>query len=507
MRISLERLLVSKSAFALPASPLQRAICRVADGLPLGDLATHPHVISAFGGESAVAALPLSLPLELYLLAGIRSGKSLMAACLALRAALTCDLSRLRPGEIPRVSVVSIHTDLAHVVYSHLRGTIEAQPALRKLLVCDPTADLITLRHPSRRTVEIKVVAGSRAGSSLVARWSAGAIFDEFPRMFGEREAVVNFDQARKAVIGRLVPGAQLVAIGSPWAPSGPAHRVVTDHFGRPTRDLVVVRGTGPQMNPAEWTPERCAALRRQDIAAYRTDVECEFADEYAGLFASGTLNRCIRELPLERAPADRQHYVAAIDPATRSDSWTLLVLSRNEEQRIEVTLARRWRPEGQTLSPARVLREIAGILRPYRTHVVHTDSWSADAIRSLGLNHGLYLQDTRMNAARRVEAFDALRVLVTEQQIEFPAHDDLLDDLRAVRRVSGPSGPRIELPRVGGSHCDYASALALALTQPLPPPDGAPDPDTEWQRRFSGGEDAVNNEDDWILDRDWVTE
>ncbi len=62
---TLERLLTHPSAFGLlTASPLQRAICRIADGLPLGELAEHPDVMAAIGG---VASVPASRPLELLI--------------------------------------------------------------------------------------------------------------------------------------------------------------------------------------------------------------------------------------------------------------------------------------------------------------------------------------------------------------------------------------------------------------------------------------------------------
>ncbi|MDP9001757.1 MAG: hypothetical protein M3O46_16790, partial [Myxococcota bacterium] len=226
---TLERLLTHPSAFGLTsASPLQRAICRIADGLPLGKLADHVDVIAAIGN---VSALPQARPLELLILSGIRTGKSLLAAALAVRAALTCDLSQLRPGEPVRVSVVSLTTDLARVVFEHLCGTVTSKPMLRALVVGSPTADTVDLRHPSGHVVEVKVVAGARAGASLVARWSAGVIFDEAPRMNGEEDGVVNFDDARRAALGRLLTGAQLVSIGSPWAPRGPVYEAVQEHW------------------------------------------------------------------------------------------------------------------------------------------------------------------------------------------------------------------------------------------------------------------------------------
>ncbi len=119
---TLEWKLTHPLAFGLTtASPLQRAICRVADGVPLGDLAEHPTVIAALG---TVHGLPHERPREVYLISGIRTAKSLIAACNAFHMAVTADVSTLRPGEIPRVSVVSPKKDLSDVIMSHLVGSI-----------------------------------------------------------------------------------------------------------------------------------------------------------------------------------------------------------------------------------------------------------------------------------------------------------------------------------------------------------------------------------------------
>ena len=164
---SLEWKLTDPLAFGLTtASPLQRAICRVADGAPLGDLARDPTVIAAFGDARG---LPRERPKEVVLLSGIRTAKSLTAACAAFHMAVTCDVGRLRHGEKPRVPVVSIQKDLADVIMDHLVGSVKASPLLRPFLIGDPTADTVVLRHPSGVPVEVKVTAGARAGSTLVA--------------------------------------------------------------------------------------------------------------------------------------------------------------------------------------------------------------------------------------------------------------------------------------------------------------------------------------------------
>ena len=518
--VTLERMLTSPNGFALAsATPLQRAICRIADGLPLDELAVTPLIdrperYAADIRERAtlkwslgdVDKLPRSRPAELYIVGPIRSGKSLMTAAVSVCASQRCDLGLLGPGEVPRVSVVSLTTDLARVVHQHVVGRATASPSLARLVVGEATSDSIQFRHPTGSPVEVKIVAGARAGGSLVARWSAGVVFDEFTRMTGSEDGVVNFDDARTAVSGRLLPGAQLCGIGSPWAPFGPAYRVVSEHWQAPSAQRVVIRAVGPAMNPVYWTPERCEELRRRDPLAFRTDVLGEFADPEASLFSADDLAPVTRRDAVELEPEPGHHYVAAMDPATRADAWTLVVATRRRDGVLQVVMARQWQAtRGSPLSPDAVLSEVAEVLRPYDVARVATDQWAADALTDIGARHGIYLASEAITAGRKVELFEGLRALVLSRRVELPPMRELLDDIRRVRKRVTQSGIAIELPRAAGRHCDFAFATALALAQPVgeparhaeAPPEGweswEVDEANRYAQRLRGGRDGYD--------------
>jgi hypothetical protein len=471
---SLEQLLTNPDAFALEtASPLQRAICRIADGLALRELAQVPEVRAAIG---EVEDYMPRMPAELVILSGIRTGKSLLAAALAVRAALTCDLSKLRPGEVARVSVLSLTVDLGRVVFGHIYGTVSSSKLLSPLKMAEQ-ADSVMLRHPSGRDVEIKVVAGARAGASLVARWSAGCIFDEAPRMQGEEDGIVNYDDARRAVLGRLLPGAQLVAIGSPWAPRGPIYEAVKEHAGKPTAQLVVVRAPAPAMNPVWWTPERVERLRLQDETAYRTDVLGEFSDPETALISTAELDRATRkgDLVLGRVPG--LDYVAAMDPGTRGNAWTLVVVTRmrREGRALSVcVLARQWQgSKSDPLDPDKVLGEVALELKAYGLRDVWTDQLAADFVRSIGLRHDLGVCPEVTTARSKNEMFESMRMRLADSGLEIPDDPTVRADLLSIRkRVATSGGFTIELPRTAdGRHADYAPALALACSRGMREP------------------------------------
>ncbi len=481
---SLEWMLTSPDAFALTeATPGQRATCRILDGLSLGELARDPNVIGILGGPEAIEWWEANLhqPLEYCEVAGIRTAKSLKIAAMAVRASQRCDVSRLGPGEVPRFSIVSVDMDKAKVVLDHLIGRVEASPVLKGLLLEEPKADSVLLRHPSGRPVQVKVVAGARAGSTLVARWSAGAAFDEGTRMVGAEDGVVNLDDARKAVIGRMLPGAQVVYMGSAWAPFGPVYDMVKSNWGKPKRDMVVARAKAWQMNPRHWTPEACEALKRQDPVTYETDVESNFADPESSMFVETALTLATRAEPLELPPNPLWSFTAAMDPAgSGGNAWTLVLAtcSRVKSSVTEpipvtsVALAREWVGE----APDVVLREAAEALKPYGVTMIWTDQWSADALRVIARQFGLQLVVRELYQREKFQLYDGLRLRIETGSLELSPDPRVADDLKRVRKKVTQDGYRIVLPvTADGRHCDFAPSIVLATANPIAPPRPEP--------------------------------
>jgi hypothetical protein len=463
---TLEALLTSPQGFGLvTASPLQRAVCRVAEGRPLGELANEPSVRTAIGD---VEALPLGTrPTELYLVSGSRVGKTLFSAALALHAVLTVDVSALGPGDEPRIPILSLDKDKAAACYTHLVNTMRARPALAPLIVKEGRNELdslaVWIRHPSGRPIQVCVAAGKAAGNAVVSYFLAGAIFDEFCKMAGADQAVVNFSDSRRNALGRLLPGAQLVAIGSPWAPFGPAYDAVTNYWKKPSRALVVIKARGREMNPSWWTPERIAGLPAEVL---RTEEEAEFADAESSLYSSVEVDRATRKAPAALRPVAGEEYVATTDAATRGNAWTLTVGTRTRPDRVVVVLARQWvGSKVAPLSPRAVLREIAAVLAPYGVDVLHGDQWAADALRDLAEEAGLTLVESTSTAAEKEDRYAALGARLAEQEIELPPDAQLRTDLLAVKKRVTQTGVSIHLPKTGdGRHCDYAPALTLLV-------------------------------------------
>ncbi|MFM2420977.1 MAG: hypothetical protein RL385_5700, partial [Pseudomonadota bacterium] len=476
MTLSTEQLFTSPAGFGIrTATPAQRAACRILDGRPLGELAGDHDVLALVGGTEALAALPSERgvqPSEAVMLASVRSAKTILACAAAVRATQTVDVSRLGPGEVPRVSLVSLKLDTSAVAFRLLHDTIKASKALRPLLL-EATADSLLVKHPSGRPIEIACVAGAKAGAGLVARWSAGVVFDEAPRMSSSADAVVSLADARTAILGRLLPGAQALYIGSPWAPHGDVYDLVQAFWQKPTDHFVVLRGTGPMLNPVWWTPERCAALEARDPVAYRTDVLGEFADPESGLLNPLAVLRSTREHPLELPPSHCRSYFAAVDPSeggAGGNGFSLVIVGA-EPMNIEAceTPRNRYRVsalrEYRGMSPLACWKEISAVCRAYGVTQCRTDQYAASANADLARMCGLHLIVDKASATSKLEDFTNLATLIHSDRIELSPDQTLRRDLLSTKKRITQAGATIILPRTSdGRHADYASALCAAV-------------------------------------------
>ena len=113
--LTLEALLTSPTGFDLTtASPLQRALARVADGRAIGNLLDDAEIERHFGCSRS--SIGLVAPVLVCVIAGVRGGKSLMAACAAVKGSLTADLSALKQHEIARFAIIAPTVDVAREI-------------------------------------------------------------------------------------------------------------------------------------------------------------------------------------------------------------------------------------------------------------------------------------------------------------------------------------------------------------------------------------------------------
>lgn len=461
-----ELLLTDPSGFGVTtATVLQRAIAWVmCCGYCPDRLWDEPDVREAFGNVRPQGKLN-----EMGVFAGIRGGKTLMAALAVVFFTQNVDLSQGRGahlvrGEVPRVSIVSVSKDQAESAYNYIRGAVEGSPALRGLLSGTPTVDSLVLRHPSGREMEICVVAGSKAGASLVGRWCAGVIFDEAPLMSLEDDGLVNLRDMVTNVRPRMLTGSKILYIGSPWGNDGFVYKIFEDNFEKPDQKVVVVKARGDKLNPVAWTPEEQQLLLDKDERSYRVNFLAEFMDPESAMYSSRSVDAAMTRSEPVVPPTPGKKYSAAIDPGTRGNAWTFGIAETDDNVHYNVVYVQQWRGGYTPLVPSEVFREMLPRLEEYGCRQsVRTDQWSVDALRELALQQGIGLSEITLTPKNRNKRYESLKVRLDEGLLELPPDPQVRSDLLNVKKRITTEGFKIVLPETtDGRHCDYAAMLAL---------------------------------------------
>lgn len=476
--LTTESLLTTQVGFDVnTATPIQRARCRIGDGLPLGDLVTDPDVIAMCGGENALARLPSErgiAPRHFVDISAIRTCKTMMAVSRAIRATQKVDVSRLKVGEVARVSILSLTERKALVSFGMAKQLMLGLPELRALLMDDPTADAMSVRHPSGKVIKIQCTVLAKTGGSMISDWCAGLIADEAPRMIGRGDGVENLDDTLTAVRGRVLPGAQIQLLGSPWAPMGPVYDLVQEHFGNPSESFVVLRSTGPQNWPEFFTPEYCDQLQREDPTAYTTDVIGEFADPETGWLDPRIVREHTRR-DVEDIPAQTgRKYVAALDTSggqAGANPHSLVVVDITDKDAFDVVYAFEWR--GMAIED--IWSVVANAIRPYRIETLWIDQWAGPQNVALARLAGIHTasiawvggEAVSVMSLSKVEAFTDAATLIHSGKVTLHSHKLLQRDLLSVIKRPKPNGYEIILPKTrDGRHCDFAPALVMAIAK-----------------------------------------
>lgn len=469
MKSPTEALFTDPRGYGIPATPCQRAWCRILDGVPIAELWADPDVRRMCGHRLP----PPGRPEQFVGTKAPRSGGSLILAAWAINRALYCDLST---GDLSRIAetenpptlpVVSVKLRNARAIVGHV-GRLMSRPQWKDCLVGRATADKVVLRHPKTGTpVAIEAIAGSAAASNLESYWCVSVAFDEVFKLKGEKDAVVNLDDARTAVRGRILPGGQIAYVGSSWVPMGPAFELLEQYFEHPARECVAVKATGPMMHPKHWTLERIKSLasskdqRDRDVAILAMG---EFLSKVTGLLSEVEIRECVRsggDIP----PKFGVLYEAAIDPALRRNAWTLVVAHR-EGNHLVVDLCRQWVPRAEAPLKAReVLREIAKLVKPYSIRELNSDQWSSGTLGERAEDYGLGFRDCQkeLRGALGQQALQAVVDSVQNNAIELPTDEDLVKDLLQLKRKATQQGTVLYLaPTPDGRHADYVPSLAL---------------------------------------------
>jgi hypothetical protein len=395
---------------------------------------------------------------------GRDSGKTELGAGIALFKMLSVDVSKCGPGDVPRAFIVAPDVDTAKLTLERAVARVEASDDLRPLLVGAPTADGFLMRRPDGRPVRFEVRAAARGGRTIRGRSIVCLILDEAALFFGDGYAV-NDREIVKAATPRMLPGALVLLLSTPWAAEGLFYENHEKNHGQPVTAIAAHASTLVMRDNDPELVQRVALEEAEDPDNAAREYRAEFLPTGASVFFDDARVTAAQEHTwiVELATAAK---AAGADIGLVQDSSALAVVARDGD-RYELVESAEMRPEkGKPLKLSQVIATFAATLKRHALSTLSADGHVREPAREHAAEHKIKIAPAPEGNAAKFDSYVHARKLLADGKLKLPRSPRLVAQLRAVRSVPLPGGAwRISTPRSKAlGHCDLLSALIVAL-------------------------------------------
>jgi len=455
-------------------TPGQRVIAKVAFGdYQPQDLSGEEHDLATvmFGGVETVSETAKRYVL---LRLGRGSGKTTMCSAFSVYKAVTHDITKAGPGDVPCVITIAPDKETAKLSIRMAREMIRSNPSLERL-VTNEDAECIQLRRPDGRLVRIECFAATKRGSSVRGRSIMSFLFDEAEfftsNAEGSKDFAVNDKDIFRALKPRLMRNGKGLLISTPWPVDTLMGEMFEEEWGKCRKAVAIkaptslVRGNDPEI--MEMIEEELT----NDPENARRELFCELEGFTGGeFFDANALSTSISPshgFPLVCNP----DWPVAIgcDLGFTRDSSAICVVQFDGKNYILV-FAEEMRPKaGKPLQPSHVIRKFSEITKRYGAQGVIADSYYREALREQLTASGLTVFDAPEGTRGKAEVFQRTRGVLHEGNCVLP--DDpivrrMVAQAKMVVSKPAPGGTTtIRVPRkIGMGHGDIVSAWVLAV-------------------------------------------
>jgi hypothetical protein len=402
----------------------------------------------AFAAIAGGREPPTQKAKELWAVLGRRSGKSRVAAALAVFFAVLVDhAGKLAPGEIGYVFVLAASKDQARTIKNYAEGFLRASPVLMDTIE-EVTAEEIRLRGG--------IVIGVHSANYRTVRGRSllACVFDETAFWRSEESAQPDVEVYRAVMPALATTGGMLVAISSPYRKVGLLHTKHRDYFGKDDASVLVIQGESRAFNPTldddiirrakEEDPEAALAewdgFFRSDLTQFLDDAAIDGAIDYGR--------------PLELPPREGLTYAAFADASAGRHDAFCFGIGHREDGRIVADVIRGRRPP---FDPATVAAEFAALAKEYRCGKIIGDAyageWTSQAFKGAGVE---YARSELPKSALYLESLPYFM----RGNVSIPNVPTLIRELRLLERRTTRSGKDSVDHGASGSD-DHANVLA----------------------------------------------
>lgn len=463
-----------ETVLELHLTPGQSVIAKVAFGnLDPEDLEGEERelAITMFGGLHRV---PQAAKRYVCLRLGRGSGKTTLCSAYSVYVAVTADLRRCGPGDVPYVVTVAPDKPTAQLSIRMAREMIRGQKALERLVTADDTTS-ITIRRPDGRLVKMEAFAATRGGSAIRGRTIIGFLLDEAEfftsNSDGNREYSINDEDIFRALKPRLLPNGKGMLVSTPWPVETLMGRLFEENWGNPKTAVaikaptVLVRGNDPEIiamvdEEMEKDPENA-----------RRELFCEL-DHYGSgeFFDTHALQTSLDKVYEYPQPFNPKWPVAVgCDFGFTRDSSAIAVVQFDGTYYRTVYLEELRPSAGKPLSPKAVFKRFSEVAKRYAVSGVISDGYYREAVKEAMQDANLSIFDAPEGSKGKADVFQRTRSVLHEGLCKLPDIQigrRLIQQAKLVTSKPSPGGTvTIKIPRkVGLGHGDLVSAWTLAV-------------------------------------------
>jgi hypothetical protein len=406
--------------------------------------AAEQEVFHAIAGERG---LPAHRVRELWVVAGRRSGKSRIAAAIAIYLALF-QKYQLARGERGMCLVLAGSIDQSLAVFNYIRGFLEAAPALAREIVA-----------VNRQEIELRngiiIAVHSNSFRTVRGRTLVAAIFDETAFWRDDSSALPDVEVFSAVLPSLATTNGMLIGISTPYRKLGLLYQKHRDHFGVDDDAVLVVQGASQVFNPS-LADATIAAQREADPTAAGAEWDAMFRADIGAFLDDELIDRAVEHgRPLELPPVDGVVYWCFVDAsggAVSGDAYAIAIGHREGETCV-IDLVRGC---NGPFDPQEVTKEFAALCRDYHVSRVTGDNyareWVAGAWRDTGRE---YVRSPQPKGEIYLECVPVF----TRGLVRLPDHARLIRELRLLERRTHRSGKdTVDHPRSG--HDDHANCV-----------------------------------------------
>ena len=323
---------------------------------------------------------------EAVAVVGVQSGKTCVAASLAVHAALT--------GQ---------RGTHALCIAQDQRGAVRALLRYARA----PFDEVDSFRAEVRRsTADTLELAGGTSLSAYPCRPAAVrglraciVAVDELAFFTATDGRPVDVEMLRVARGRVATTGGKLIVLSSPDGQSGALWELHRRHYGKDYSDTLIWQGSAIAMNPT-LPADYIARMERDDPEAFRSEVMGEFRAGVSTLLDADALAAVIEAGVRERAPQDRVQYAGAVDAASGSGKDCRSRDSARGRARIAVDVVRRWSPP---FNPSGAIAECSDLFKRYRIRDASGDRYAPGFVSEGFRSNGISLSRVRTHDKRTV--------------------------------------------------------------------------------------------------------